>query len=79
MDSIPWVRCASGNVFTILANFTISAKFHNPGIPEILGIYGVRAVSQFLRCFNCERQANHRLLLGHLQSRLGHWQTLFLN
>ena len=29
-------------------NFTISAKFHNPGI---LGIPGVRAVSQFLRCF----------------------------
>ena len=30
---------------------TISAKFHNPGIPEILGIPGFRAVSQFLRCF----------------------------
>ena len=29
-------------------NFTISAKFHNPGI---LGIPGVRAVSQFFRCF----------------------------
>ena len=29
-------------------NFTISAKFHNPGI---LGIPGVRAVSQCLRCF----------------------------
>ena len=29
-------------------NFTISAKFHNPGI---LGIPGVRAVSQFLQCF----------------------------
>ena len=29
-------------------NFTISAKFHNPGI---LGIPEVRAVSQFLRCF----------------------------
>ena len=28
-------------------NFTISAKFHNPGI---LGIPGVRAASQFLRC-----------------------------
>ena len=31
--------------------FTISAKFHNTGIPGILGIPGVRAVSQFLRCF----------------------------
>ena len=29
-------------------NFTTSAKFHNPGI---LGIPGVRAVSQFLQCF----------------------------
>ena len=29
-------------------NFTISSKFHNPGI---LGIPGVRAVSQFSRCF----------------------------
>ena len=28
------------------------AKFHNPGIAGILGIPGVRAVSQFLRCFN---------------------------
>ena len=32
-------------------NFSISAKFHNPGIPGILGIPGVRVVSQFLRCF----------------------------
>ena len=32
-------------------NFTISAKFHNPGIPGIHGIPGVRAVSQFLRRF----------------------------
>ena len=29
-------------------NFTISAKFHNPGIPEILGIPGFRAVSRCL-------------------------------
>ena len=32
------------------ANFTISAKFHNPGIPIILRIPGVKEVSQFLRC-----------------------------
>ena len=34
-------------------NFTISAKFYNPGIPGILGIPGVRAVflGQYLRCF----------------------------
>ena len=32
-------------------NFTILSKFYNPGIPEILGIPGVKAVSQFLRCF----------------------------
>ena len=31
-------------------NFTISLKFYNPGIPWILGVPGVRAVSQFLRC-----------------------------
>ena len=36
---------------TFRPNFTISAKFHNPGIPGILGIPGVRVVSQFLRCF----------------------------
>ena len=35
-----------------LKNFTISAKFHNPGIPGLLWIPGVRAVSQFLRCLN---------------------------
>ena len=37
--------------FTISANFIISDKFYNPGIPGILGIPGVWAVSQFLRCF----------------------------
>ena len=32
--------------------FTILSKFHNTGIPGILGIPGVRAVSQFLRFCN---------------------------
>ena len=27
-------------------------KFHNTGIPGIVGIPGVRAVSQFLQCFS---------------------------
>ena len=31
--------------------FTILSKFHNTGIPGIVGIPGVRAVSQCLRCF----------------------------
>ena len=34
------------------SNFTISAKFHNPGI---LGIPGVMAVPEFLRCFGTVR------------------------
>ena len=40
-------------------NFTISAKFHNAGI---LGIPGVRAVSQFLRCFLfCDKRSAKEL------------------
>ena len=40
----------------------ISTKFHNPGIPEILGIPGVRAVSQFLRCFLfCDKRSAKEL------------------
>ena len=40
-----------GQISQVRPNFTISAKFHNPGILGILGIPGVRTVSQFLRCF----------------------------
>ena len=41
-------QCSFRPNFTISVNFIISDKFYNPGIP------GVRAVSQFLRCFTSE-------------------------
>ena len=46
-----WPNFIISAKFHNFVQFTISDIFHNPGIPEILGIPGVRAVSQFLRCF----------------------------
>ena len=50
-------------------NFTTAAKFHNPGI---LGIPAVRAVSQFLRCFD---NISHFCLF--IQFKNKHWTFSF--
>ena len=51
-DASQAVDQMNGYVGYELVGHTATAKFHKPGIPEILGIPGVRAVSQFLRCFS---------------------------